>query len=67
MKFETVDALVDEMGGTTAVAQIFGVLPSAVSNWRAAGKFPPRLHYKISREAARRRLAVDAKLFGVAA
>ena len=58
-----VSELIDALGGTTAVAKIFGVLPSAVSNWRAASYFPARLHYRISREAATRGIELDEKLF----
>ena len=61
---ETVDALVEALGGTTAVAAIIGVGPSTVSNWRTWNRIPPRLFFKIEDEALRRGLAVDRRLFG---
>jgi hypothetical protein len=60
---KTVDAVIDAFGGTTATAVLFDVLPSAVSNWRALGRFPDRLHFRISREADRRELEVSDALF----
>ena len=39
--------VIDELGGTTRVAIICQVRPSAVSNWRKLGKFPPRVRSSI--------------------
>lgn len=39
-----VSAIVEELGGTVAVARIARVVPSAVSNWRRAGRFPARTY-----------------------
>lgn len=35
------DEVIDALGGTSKVANLAGVIPQAVSNWRAAGSFPP--------------------------
>lgn len=35
-----VDAVIRYLGGTNAVADMLDVVPSAVSNWRSAGRFP---------------------------
>lgn len=56
-------AVIDSFGGTGATARIFGVRPSAVSNWRKSGQFPARLHYRISREAAARGIALPEGFF----
>jgi DNA-binding transcriptional regulator YdaS (Cro superfamily) len=37
---ETVDEVIDALGGTSATAKILGFKPTRVSNWRAAGRFP---------------------------
>jgi hypothetical protein len=67
MKVSTVDDVIDQVfGGTTATADYFGVLPSAVSNWRREGRFPDRLHYRIAAELKRRRVRIDPALFGEA-
>lgn len=29
--------IIDSLGGTTAVAEIFGIAPASVSDWRKAG------------------------------
>ena len=60
---KTVSDAVDAFGGTTVTSKIFGVLPSAVSNWRTDGRFPDRLHYRISKEAEQRGLKFDKALF----
>lgn len=54
MNISTVNELIDELGGTTAVAKLFGVGSSAVSNWRKAERFPAGVHYLISRLATER-------------
>ena len=49
--------------GGPATAKLFGVRPSAVSNWKRSGQLPERLHYRIDQEAARRGIPVDERLF----
>jgi len=61
----TVNELIDEFGGTTATARLFGVLPSAVSNWRKFGSFPGRLHFRILREAEQRGIKITDQIFSV--
>lgn len=34
----TVDSVIEAVGGTTAAAELAGVTPPAVSNWSARGK-----------------------------
>ena len=60
---DTVGTLIDKLGGTGQTAEIFGVLPSAVSNWRRLNRFPARLHYRIAKEAEARDIALSATLF----
>lgn len=43
----TANDVIDALGGTGATAEIFGVQPSAVSNWRAADAFPQRLYFHV--------------------
>jgi len=45
----TVSDIVDALGGTSKVARLFGVTAPAISNWRAANRFPPRTHFKLYR------------------
>lgn len=43
----TVPEVIEALGGTAAVAELFDVTPPAVSNWKAEGKFPPSRHLEI--------------------
>jgi hypothetical protein len=54
-----VSAFIDALGGTFAAARIFKVTPPAVSNWRASGAMPARLHLKALRVASERGLVFD--------
>ena len=62
---QTADGLIDRFGGTTKTSVIFGVLPSAVSNWRKTG-FPARLHYRASKEADARGIPYAETVFAQA-
>ncbi|BBK37719.1 hypothetical protein STAQ_27970 [Allostella sp. ATCC 35155] len=55
----TLSEFIDALGGTAKVAEIFGVGPSAVSNWKAWGRLPDRLHLRAARLAADRGLDFD--------
>lgn len=43
----TAEDIIKSFGGNTKMAERFSVLPSAVSNWKADGRFPSRLHMPI--------------------
>ncbi len=60
---DTVGTLIDKLGGTGRTAEIFGVLPSAVSNWRRLNRFPARLHYRIAKAAEELGIPVSEALF----
>lgn len=61
-----VSHIIDKLyGGTARAAEHFGVKPSAVSNWKAADRFPPRLHYRIAKDAEREGFRIPAKIFEV--
>lgn len=53
MPLMTTSELIEKFGGTSRTAALFGVGPSAVSNWKSDGQFPPRLHLRVLREAKR--------------
>ena len=55
----TVSDAVDRLGGTTAVAEIFGVVSTAVSNWRAANRVSGRYELAFYRLCKRRRVPWD--------
>jgi len=62
----TVTELIEELGGTVAVARRLDVLPSRISNWKADGRFPDSLtlHERLSEICVERGLALDPALFG---
>lgn len=67
MVISTVNELIDELGGNKAVAKIFDVGHSAACNWRKAGRFPPKLHLRISDLAKKRRIKLAKDFFKEAA
>lgn len=54
--------LIDKLGGTSVVADMLGVGPSAVSNYRETG-FPGWTHLAIVKECRRRRIQFAPELF----
>ncbi len=54
--------LIDALGGNSAVADMLGVGPSAVSNYRKTG-FPAWTHRRLLSEAAAREIVVDDSMF----
>lgn len=55
--------VIDALGGTKAVAELLGVGPSSVSNYRRLG-FPARSHFALSKLCAERGLNVADAVFG---
>lgn len=60
----SVDALIDAVGGTAKAAEIGGVGPSAVSNWKSRGSIPSEKFMLFSAEMDRLGLRADPALFG---
>lgn len=44
---ETVDQIIEALGGTNKVAAALGVGPSAISNWKARGRIPSEQYFVI--------------------
>lgn len=60
----TIAEIVDQVfGGTAKMAELFDVTMPAVSNWKAAGRFPARLHYRIAKEAEARNVTLPDSVF----
>lgn len=45
--------VIEQLGGTAAVARLVRVVPSAVSNAKKEKRFPRAWHYEIDRECKR--------------
>lgn len=56
-------AVIDALGGTYAVSQIFGCRMQNVSNWRKSGYFPPDTFETFSRELVNRGLTALLSLW----
>lgn len=61
----TVDDLVAAFGGTFAFAEWVDVVPSSVSNWKAAGAIPNGYHLRIYLELKRRGLDFEVTVFNI--
>ena len=54
-----INTVIDELGGTAEAGRLFGVSSQAVSNWRSFGRFPDRMHYRVSKVCAARGIEYD--------
>lgn len=61
-KLKTPSQVIDALGGTSKAAQIFGVLPSAVSNWRSLG-FSKAVRFDVMQECAKRGIDVAPSVY----
>lgn len=61
---ESVDAVIDAVGGTSAASRLAGVGLSAVSNWKSRGRIPAEKFKIFERALARLGTHADPKLFG---
>lgn len=62
---ETVGSIIDELGGTRAVAALTGFGSSAVSNWRSRGRIPAELYLVFSQALDMAGKRADPALFGM--
>jgi len=59
----TVDGIVDVLGGNKAAAALLCVVPSMMTYWRRAGRFPARSMERIQAELARKGATASRELF----
>jgi len=59
----TIDGIVDVLGGNKAAAALLGVVPSMMTYWRRAGRFPARSLERIQAELARKGATAVRELF----
>lgn len=60
----TVD-VIEELGGTSAVASLTGRTYNAAFNWRSFSRFPSNTYIVMSRELQRRGKQAPASLWGM--
>jgi len=63
---ETVDQVVEALGGTFKAAAAANVVPSAVSNWKTRRRIPSDRFFVISDALKRRGKKVSPEIFGFA-
>lgn len=61
----TIDDLVDEFGGDTAMAEFLGITQSAVAQWKVRGQIASGWHLRLLAELKRRGCIVDPSVFGL--
>lgn len=61
---ETVDDVIEALGGSAAVASLLGFRTSAVSNWKERGRIPAGKFQLISEALEPRGLRVALSVFG---
>jgi hypothetical protein len=65
-ELRTVKAVVDALGGNTAVITLTGgSYLSAVSNWKKRGTFPASTHYVLTKALEKHSLQAPASLWGM--
>lgn len=65
-QLQTVDEVIDALGGNTEVVAITGVAtPQVVSNWRARRHIPPRHFSAIADALKARNLTAPRRLWGM--
>lgn len=61
----TATAVIDELGGTTAVAKLVGKTPQSVTNWRAANRLPAETFLVLSAALKKLKREAPSSLWGI--
>jgi hypothetical protein len=61
----SIDELVDALGGPKAIATWLGISQAAVSLWKSRGHIPPGWHIRLYAAALRRGKSVNPAVFGI--
>lgn len=64
-KLQTVDDVIDELGGTVETSRKARVSPSQVSGWRSAKRLGSKSYLIIQEELAARGCTAPASLWGI--
>lgn len=65
IEITTIDALIDALGGDTAVANWLGISQPAVANWKVRGQIASGWHLRILARLKQEGRRVDPALFGL--
>lgn len=61
----SIDEVVRELGGNTAIGEWLGIHPEAVSMWKARGQIATGWHLRIAAAVKRKRKSVNPSVFGL--
>lgn len=61
----TAKAVIEALGGPTAVARMTNRKPQHVVNWRAAGRLPPKTFLVVSQALVERGKTAPSSLWGI--
>lgn len=64
-RISSVDAVVEALGGNTAVGRAFHTSSQAVSNWRAKNKLPSNTYVAMVHQLGRLRLRAPVELWSM--
>ncbi len=64
-KLNSVEAVIDALGGSAAAQKIAGVSQPAVSNWKARGRMPAEFFLVFGARLRKKAATVDPSLFGI--
>lgn len=65
-KVDTIEALIEAVGGNATAASLAHVAPNAVSNWKARGRIPAELFFVFERPLEAAGKKAERSLFGFA-
>lgn len=61
----TIDDLIEEMGGNTALGDWLDITPEAVSNWKRRNAIATGWHLRLDMEMRKRGKSVNPSVFGL--
>lgn len=62
---DTIDALVDELGGDSRLAEDLGISQPAVANWKARGQIGAGWHMRLLAKVFERGKTINPAVFGM--
>lgn len=64
-ELQTAGDVIDALGGTAETARLTKRKSQHVSNWRAAGRLPPKTFLIVKKELAARGLTAPSRVWGI--
>ncbi|BCP53823.1 hypothetical protein K32_24400 [Kaistia sp. 32K] len=61
---DDIAALIQELGGLSVAADVLGVSPARLGNWRKRGQIPPKLYFGHAAKLAKQEIRAPRSLWG---